>query len=133
HIEEHLEHIANMLPNKKAKLAFTSFFQAYREEVMEHFNYEEVNVYPYIESLQQNSDDRSYNIDTFLNSHGNLQETLNDLTQIIFKYLPQNDASDDAIDVIFDILQFSQDLYKHSLIEERVLAPYVKLLEHARV
>lgn len=36
---------------------------------------------------------------------------------------------DDAIDMIFDILQLSRDLRKHSLIEDKILGPYVKQLE----
>ena len=36
---------------------------------------------------------------------------------------------DDAIDMVFDILQLSQDLRKHSLIEDKILGPYVKQLE----
>ena len=38
-------------------------------------------------------------------------------------------TDDDAIDMIFDILQLSRDLRKHSLIEEKILGPYVKQLE----
>ena len=37
--------------------------------------------------------------------------------------------SDNTIDMIFDILQLSRDLRKHSLIEEKILGPYVKQLE----
>ena len=39
------------------------------------------------------------------------------------------DSNDDAIDMIFDILQLSLDLRKHALIEDKILGPYVKLLE----
>ena len=48
--------------------------------------------------------------------------------QIIFKYLPANATTDDSIDVVFDLLQLSQDLVKHNVIEEKILIPYVKLL-----
>ncbi len=37
--------------------------------------------------------------------------------------------ADNTIDMIFDILQLSRDLRKHSLIEEKILGPYVKQLE----
>jgi regulator of cell morphogenesis and NO signaling len=53
--------------------------------------------------------------------------------QIIFKYLPGNVSQGDSIGVVFDIFQLSSDLHKHSLIEEKVLVPYVKLLEKKRV
>ena len=38
-------------------------------------------------------------------------------------------TSDDAIDMIFDILQLSRDLRKHAIIEDKILGPYVKQLE----
>ena len=41
--------------------------------------------------------------------------------------------SDDAVDVVHDILQLSNDLNKHSVIEEKVLVPYVKHLEEVVV
>ena len=54
---------------------------------------------------------------------------MSDLVQIIFKYLPETVTGEDAVDVVYDILLLSDDLNKHSLIEEKVLVPYVKHLE----
>ena len=54
------------------------------------------------------------------------------MTQIIFKYLPGNVSPEDSIDVVFDIFQLSADLNKHALIEDRILVPYVEMLEAKR-
>ena len=128
HIERHLHHIAQSLPEKVAKV-FIRFFEHYKHEVTEHFAHEEELVYPHVEALQRGNADTSYSMGTFIESHGNLEDKLNDLVQIIFKYLPEPATSDDAVDVVYDILQVSNDLNKHSLLEEKVLVPYVKYLE----
>lgn len=128
HIESHLHHIAEQLPERVA-LVFLKFFEQYRREVVDHFQHEEKLVYPHVEALQQGKADRSYSIGAFIESHGNLEDKLSDLVLIIFKYLPEQVTSDDAVDVVHDILQLSSDLNRHSLIEEKVLVPYVKHLE----
>ena len=165
HIAHHLEKIASMLPSRAGK-AIKQFFNAYVEEVREHFVHEETTVYPHISHLLSGNQRDKFKIKDFLASHGNLDDKLSDLVQIIFKYLPGSknspskiegaggsmtsslpgsknspskiegvggsmtgDSNDDAIDMIFDILQLSLDLRKHALIEDKILGPYVKLLE----
>jgi len=144
HIGHHLEKIADMLPTRTGK-AIKMFFNAYIDEVREHFTHEEEIVYPHISNLIDGKKD-NFQIKEFLASHGNLEDKLSDLVQIIFKYLPGcgNETNpsiktqgpeecmknyDDAIDMIFDILQLSQDLRKHAIIEDKILGPYVKQLE----
>ncbi len=155
HIGHHLEKIADMLPPRAGK-AIKQFFNAYIEEVREHFAHEEKTVYPHISNLIGGKGD-DFKIKDFLVSHGNLEDKLSDLVMIIFKYLPdcsgasQNENvhtpplspsilegelplssphnDDDAIDMIFDILQLSHDLRKHAIIEDKILGPYVKQLE----
>ena len=128
HIKSHLGAIASQLPERMATV-FMRFFDDYMREVCEHFDHEEQNVYPHVEALQRGERDTRYSIDTFIDSHGNLEDKLADLLQIIFKYLPENLVGADLVDVVYDILQVSHDLNKHSLIEEKILVPYVKHLE----
>lgn len=128
HIERHLHRIAENLPSRVAQVLIR-FFELYKHEVIEHFAHEEKMVYPHVEALQTGKADDSYSISVFIDSHGNLEDKLSDLVQIIFKYLPESATSDDTVDVVYDILQLSEDLNKHSLIEEKVLVPYVKNLE----
>lgn len=126
HIRQHLEKIASLLPERAGK-AIKRFFNAYVDEVREHFEREEITVYPHISHLLNRDNSDSFTIKSYLDTHDNLEDKLSDLVQIIFKYLPAGD--DDAIDMIFDILQLSHDLRKHSLIEDKILGPYVKQLE----
>ena len=126
HIGHHLDKIASMLPARAGK-AIKGFFKAYLDEVREHFEREETIVYPHISRLLNSDSSDSFTIKSYLDTHDNLEDKLSDLVQIIFKYLPAGD--DDAIDMVFDILQLSHDLRKHSLIEDKILGPYVKQLE----
>ncbi len=148
HIGHHLEKIADMLPARAGK-AIKQFFNAYVDEVREHFAHEEETVYPHINRLLNRDSLDSFSIKSYLDTHDNLEDKLSDLVQIIFKYLPASPChedchtlpsslegelrnttgDDDAIDMIFDILQLSHDLRKHSLIEDKILGPYVKQLE----
>ncbi len=130
HIEQHLHHIAEQMTPRVATV-FMQFFAQYRDEVSAHFAYEEKNVFPHLLALQDGSRD-SYSISSYLEAHSNIEDKLDDLLQIIFKYLPQSATGDDAVDVVYDILQLSTDLKKHSLIEEKILVPYVKNLEKQR-
>lgn len=152
HIGHHLDKIAEMLPPRAGK-AIKGFFMSYLDEVREHFEREENTVYPHINHLLNHSSDNTFTIKSYLSTHDNLEDKLSDLVQIIFKYLPasphqegyhtppvspsilegelttSSNSDDDAIDMVFDILQLSHDLRKHSLIEEKILGPYVKQLE----
>jgi regulator of cell morphogenesis and NO signaling len=128
HIAKHLHLIAEKA-GKKYESILKDFFNEYRDEVSEHFDYEEKTVFPYIESLKNSKTKKAYQIKDFEEAHSNIEDKLNDLMQIIFKYLPGNTAPDESIEIVFDIMQLSSDLHKHALIEEKILVPYVELLE----
>jgi regulator of cell morphogenesis and NO signaling len=128
HIEEHLNRIVDSMDDKYGK-ALKRFFIEYKNEVSEHFIYEEKTVFPYIKSLISGKQSVAYRIRDFEHAHNNIEDKLNDMMQIIFKYLPDNVPQTEAIGVVFDIFRLSSDLHKHSLIEDKALVPYVKLLE----
>lgn len=58
-------------------------------------------------------------------------DKLNDLTQIVYKYLPGNVLPEESIEVVFDILQLSADIQKHALIEEKILIPWFSWMERS--
>ncbi|MDR1116385.1 MAG: hemerythrin domain-containing protein [Tannerella sp.] len=129
HIEQHLNRIADDVDGKYGSV-LKRFFAGYKNEVSEHFMYEEETVFPYIEALASGRPAQGrYRIRDFEEAHNDIEDKLNDLMQIIFKYLPGNVSQRDSISVVFDIFELSSDLNKHSLIEEKVLVPYVKLIE----
>ncbi|MCQ2279315.1 MAG: hemerythrin domain-containing protein [Bacteroidales bacterium] len=128
HIENHLNRIADACqPTHRDTLL--KFFKEYRQEVANHFQYEEVTVFPYIKQLHQKKQTSGYSIEQFEQNHSNIEDKLGDLTNIILKYLPGNIMPNERRSLLFDIFQLSTDLNTHSLIEEKILIPYVQTLE----
>ncbi len=128
HLEKHLNRIADACqPNHKAILQ--RFFSDYTKEVAHHFGYEENTVFPYIDSLVAQKKISGYAINQFEKNHSNIEDKLDDLTNILIKYLPGNILPKERIELLFDIFQLSSDLNKHVLIEEKILIPYVESLE----
>lgn len=131
HIERHLDRIAEACP-KNHKEILQRFFHDYKTEVQNHFLYEEKTVFPYIEALRNGESGDGYSINQFEENHSNIEDKLNDLTNIFIKYLPGNIMPKERVSVLFDIFQLSGDLNKHSLIEEKILIPYVETIERSR-
>ena len=130
HIERHLDAIAENLSGRIGQV-FISFFQEYKREVEEHFQHEERDVFPHIRALQAGERDTTYSIGEFLQSHSDIEGKLDDLLNIVFKYLPPQVDDDNVLDVVYDILRLSEDLKKHTFIEEKIMVPLVKHLENA--
>lgn len=128
HIGEHLNRIVDEAGQKYGAM-LKRFFEEYKNEVSEHFAYEERTVFPYIETLTSNHPDGAYHIKEYEDDHSDIEDKLNDLLQIIFKYLPGDVSPKDSVEVVHDIFQLSSDLNKHVLIEEKILVPYVESLE----
>lgn len=105
------------------------FFSEYKNEVINHFEYEEKTVFPYIKNLIRKSGSLKYHIDQFEENHSNIEDKLDDLINILMKYLPLTNNENKREDVLFSIFLFARDLNKHTLIENKVLIPCVKLIE----
>lgn len=105
------------------------FCAKYRREVVAHFNYEEQKVFPYIESLLKNKKSEKYKIKEYESSHSNINASLNDLKNIIIKYLPSECTVEDCRDALIDLFLFESDLAKHTLMEDRILISLVERIE----
>ena len=130
HIECHLDAIAQKLNGRIGKV-FISFFKEYKEEVETHFMHEERDVFPHIRGLMAGNRDATYSIGEFIDTHSDIEGKLDDLLNIVFKYLPPQVDDDNVLDVVDDILRLSEDLKKHTFIEEKIMVPLVKHLENA--
>ena len=132
HIEEHLQHIIDACGLKYGPM-LGHFYDEYKQEVMRHIQYyEEEVVFPYIEALVNGQNTDSYKINEFQHNHTNIQDTLDDMMNILLKYLPGDILPKERIEISYDIMELSDDLNRHSLIEEHILIPYVESLENAQ-
>ena len=106
------------------------FYDDYDCEIKKHFEYEEEHVFPYIESLlTKETTGNIYNIKKFEHNHTNVEEKLNDLRNIIIKYLPGNYTSEIRMQVLHEIFRIENDLHKHTMIENKLLIPLVAKME----
>ena len=128
HIEEQLDHIINACIPKYGNM-LRRFFQEYKNEVVDHFIYEEKNVFPYMQQLANQDVKTDYKIKVFHENHTNIEDKLSDLMNILVKYLPADVFPKERIEIALDIDELSADLMSHALIEERVLIPFVESLE----
>lgn len=128
HIEEHLNHIINACIPKYGNM-LRRFFDEYKNEVVDHFVYEENKVFPYLQQLVNQNVKTDYKIRVFHENHTNIEDKLSDLMNILVKYLPADVFPKERIEIALDINELSADLMSHALIEERVLIPFVESLE----
>ena len=129
HIEEHLGRIIKAAGPKYGNM-LDHFYNEYKREMVKHFKYEEEVVFPYIAALRQGRDS-DYNIDQFRHNHSNIEDTLEDMTNSLIKYLPGDILPSERVCIATDIMELSADLISHSLIEEQILVPFVESLEKA--
>ncbi|MEG1580626.1 MAG: hemerythrin domain-containing protein [Bacteroidaceae bacterium] len=128
HIEQHLHHLADGCTAKTGRV-LRRFFYDYKEEVVKQFCYEEQIVYPYAELLLKRQGNKDFSIHQYEEHHSNIEDKLDDLKNIIIKYLPGNSLPEERTSMLFDLFQLSADLRLHNKIEEQLLVPMVKQLE----
>lgn len=114
---------------KQHALILNRFFEEYKNEVINHFDYEEKTVFPYVLHRKEGKESDGYSIEIFEQNHTNIEDKLNDLKNIIIKYLPDRSESQERIRILFGIFSLEEDLGKHSLIEDKILIPLVQKLE----
>lgn len=127
HIESHIAHIAECMDARTGSI-FKRFYADFRSEITAHFQSEEENEFPRLIALQQSQKPKGGSKRLSSKNHSALVDTLNDLTQIVYKYLPGNNMPEETMELVFDILQLSFDIQKHALIEEKILEPYLAWL-----
>lgn len=118
HLQHHLDHIADSAGEHQAVI-LKKYFADYCREVRDHVRHEEKNLSQMLEALRSGQGMS----DHYLKSHDNIKDKLNDLTQIIYKYIPGERLNEEMMELVFDILQLSRDLEKHAMIEELLLLP----------
>ena len=111
------------------------FFAEYRNEADRHFEYENDIAFPYILSLylenQKLPDEISaeYSVDTYRENHDNIEEKLDDLKQLLIKYLPFDEDYRIRRNIILTLDRLDADIKAHAKIEDEILIPLVRQLE----
>lgn len=131
HIEHHLNALLEPMDRKYSTL-ISNFYAEFRKEVEKHFDYEERVIFPYLRqflSETDSADGTTYHKSAFRQQHDDIEDTLNDLTNLLLKYIPSDISSNERVDMLLDMYALSADIGKHAMMEDRILLPYIQFLE----
>jgi regulator of cell morphogenesis and NO signaling len=123
------EQFAGALSKGGSRDTILSYFEEYEKEVKEHMEYENNVFYPYVEQLLAGTEKKSYSVKLFEARHNNIEEKLDDLINLIIKYLPTSGDSFLLTDVLEDLRLCNRDLNLHTFLEDKILVPKIKKLE----
>lgn len=112
----------------KSGTILSRFFEEYVTEVKKHFAYEENIVFPYITALAEKGQKQDYNIGIYEENHTDIEEKLEDLKNILVKYVPETDSIA-HLEALRELFLFEDDLNRHAQIEDRILVPVALELE----
>ena len=134
HIEHHLNTLLEPM-DKKYSTLITNFYAEFRKEMEKHFQYEEKVIFPYLRqflSEEEAAKSASYQKNAFHQQHDDIEDTLNDLTNLLLKYIPADVSPVERVDMLLDMYALSNDIARHAMMEDRILVPYIQLLESKR-
>ena len=134
HIEHHLNILLEPM-DKKYSTLISNFYAEFRKEVEKHFLYEEKVIFPYLRQIiseQEATESATYQKHTFNQQHDDIEDTLNDLSNLLLKYIPAEISPVERVDMLLDMYALSNDISKHAMMEDRILVPYIQLLESKR-
>ena len=137
-IEKFLDDIAH--GNKEKSAMVNLFFREYRDELIAHIEYEENVVLPYVGRIGgvtvaegpvtvKNDNTGTYSIDRFAREHSNVEDKVNDLINLIIKFMPPVHKPSVANDLLMELFRFARDIENHARIEDKVLVPRVQAIE----
>ena len=104
------------------------FFNEYKEELFKHLEYEETTVFPQAEAALRNGRPTP---DGYEENHSHVEEKLEDLKNLVMKYMPPVCGQQDIYRALTCIFSLQEDLARHILVEDGILVPIVNRRMHA--
>jgi len=144
YLSEKLPHIQKLIdqlvdssgPDQSKFYLLLKFFREYEDEFTAHLKREDEVVFPYAISVERAYLEKSpqrvpedYTMENFIDEHSDIEEKLNDLKNIIIKYLPPSGNRKLCNSILGELFDLEKDLTDHSRIEEKIMAPKVIEME----
>ncbi len=122
-LDSQLEQLINSQTSENRGLQMVSqFYKKYKEELQVHIDHEEKKVFPYIEKMViTNKAEGDYTVTSFEKEHTNVDEKLNDLKNLIIKYLVPDYDQNLCNEFLITLFRFEKDIYDHARIEDVIL------------
>jgi len=139
--EEYIELIKKDNKNSESDIDSIKFFYSkYKKELIQHIEEEENIIFPYILKAQEVIDKittiesfrkihKDSPIAQYERDHDDMEEKMNDLKNIIIKYMPEGYNQNLLNSFLFYLVDFEIDLNNHSRIEDKILVPKIKKIE----
>jgi regulator of cell morphogenesis and NO signaling len=122
--------IESSISETKELQMVNSFYRKYKKELLQHIDDEENRVFPYIERLVKNKSlNENYSILSFEEEHTNVDEKLNDLKNLIIKYLTPDYDENICNEFLMTLFRFEKDINDHARIEDVILLLQASALE----
>ena len=116
-------------PGNDVPLLILKFFDAYVLEVRRHMDFENINVFTYVEDLLTTHTLGEFRIDKYARKHDHFDQKLTELKNIIIKYNPSNADNYLLNRALFDIFTCEKDFVSHCEVEDYLFVPVVRKLE----
>jgi len=113
-------------------LLIEKFFNDYFEEVLEHLDYEESIVFPYICRLIDEGKialKNNFSANEYRDHHTDIETKLTDLKNLLLKHISLKNDFSLRRKFLFSLFELEFDLNVHSLIEDKILLPLVGKIE----
>ncbi len=113
-------------------LLIEKFFNDYFEEVLEHLDYEESIVFPYICRLIEDGKvarKNKFSANEYRDHHTDIETKLADLKNLLLKHISLKNDFSLRRKFLFSLFELEFDLNVHSLIEDKILLPLVGKIE----
>ena len=126
-LQKSLERLLECCSEPSGKV-IRKFYTDYKNELERHFDFEEQSVFPYVEALCSGAIPSGSS--TFLDDeHNDIDEKINDLKNIVMKYLPENVINGRIMETVSYLFLLREDLQSHTAVEDNILMPMIKMLE----
>ncbi len=130
-IEDLIHRLLESTPeqNNEMKMIET-FYLAYKRKLLEHIDEEEQQVFPFVGKLVQSPEtlgNRAFDFN-FEKEHEHVDLELDDLKNIILKYMVPEYDELICNKLMEEIYRFEKDIRDHSRMEDAILIPQVKQL-----
>ncbi len=126
-----LEELVAPAPNA-LKRVIRKFFEDYRDDLQNHFDYEENMLIPYLLDLLRGVGGHQSSSLRLLEGHPHMKASLSDLKSLIMNSLPAACDSVSRISTLMFIFELEEDVERHTRIEDRMLVPIIRLIENPR-
>jgi len=120
---------ATALDEGNTRKTILSYFEDYEKEVRDHMGYENDVFFPYVEKLLDGEEQKDYSVKLYESRHNNIEEKLDDLINLIIKYLPTSGDTLRLADILEDLRLCNRDLNLHTFLEDKILIPKIRKIE----